>query len=94
MKTNWRISEQAPHEIRGTDNGNCDVLVARVWGGSAEEIDEHAGLIVAAPDLLRELRHMVEAVECDMDTVRPEITMSAFGHLDTARAAIAKSKKE
>lgn len=60
MKTNWKYKEHLA-QVAGLDGGNCDVLVAKVYGKDAEEIHEHGTLIAAAPEMYEELKNILNA---------------------------------
>jgi ribosomal protein L12E/L44/L45/RPP1/RPP2 len=61
MKTNWKYKEHLA-QVAGLDGGNCDVLVAKVYGKDAEEVHEHGTLIAAAPEMLELLKVLLNDV--------------------------------
>jgi len=44
MKTDWKWNPELA-EVTGIDNGNCRIVVAKIFGKDAKEIEEHGKLI-------------------------------------------------
>ena len=91
----WRIADEDAKFVyaigpRGTNSFWAHVQAAGSERVSDEECRANAKLIAAAPDLLRELSHLVRLLETPISDGR--VSAPGLATLNGAKAAIAKAQ--
>lgn len=57
MKTDWKWEPEL-NQVTGLDNGNCRIVIAKIFGDDADEVEEHGKLITDAQYLRNLLADM------------------------------------
>jgi hypothetical protein len=89
MKANWEWSPDYTL-VTGIDNGGCDVLVAKVYGNDAEEIEEHGRLIAAAPELYEAAKEVMDLLSKYGASIVPHLLDTDENPGGRLRAILAK----
>jgi pantothenate kinase len=80
--------------VSGIDNGGCDVLVAKVYGNDAEEIEEHGRLIAAAPEFYATAKEVMDLLSKHGASIVPHLLDTDENPGERLRALLAKVKAQ